>query len=205
MELAGQVAICLLEAVKKILLVEDNEMNRDMLSRRLTKRGYSVFMAVDGAEGVAKVRSESPDLVLMDMGLPVMDGWTATRQIKADPATVRIPIIALTAETAEGEREKCLAAGCDDYDTKPVDLERLIGKIEAFLAGTKPNFSPATPDVSPSGSLSHELLTPINAIIGYAEILAERSQSRPEELADLEKILCAARELQMRIEKILGQ
>ena len=185
--------------MKKILLVEDNEMNRDMLSRRLTKRGYAVVMAVDGAEGVAKARSESPDLVLMDMGLPVIDGWTATRQIKADPATARIPVIALTAETAAGDREKCLSAGCDDYDTKPVDLMRLIEKIDALLAGAKPNSSPANPDISSSASLTHELLTPLNAIIGYAEILAERSQDRPEDLADLQKILTAARELQTKV------
>ncbi len=191
--------------MKKILLVEDNEMNRDMLSRRLTKRGYAVVMAVDGAEGVAMARSESPDLVLMDMGLPVMDGWTATRHIKADPATARIPVIALTAETAEGDREKCLAAGCDDYATKPVDLERLIGKIEALLLGLKTDFASATPEVSSSASPSHELLTPLNAIIGYTEILAERSQSRPEDLADLQKILSAARELLARIQKILGR
>jgi len=162
-------------------------------------------MAVDGAEGVAKARSESPALVLMDMGLPVIDGWTATRQIKADPATAQIPVIALTAETAEGDREKCLAAGCDDYDTKPVDLERLIGKIEALLAGSKPNSSPANPDISSSASLSHELLTPLNAIIGYAEILAERSQDRPEDLADLQKILSASRDLHAQIQKILGR
>jgi two-component system cell cycle response regulator DivK len=191
--------------VKKILLVEDNEMNRDMLSRRLTKRGYAVVMGVDGAEGVAMASSESPDLVLMDMGLPVMDGWTAARHIKSDPATARIPVIALTAETAEGDREKCLAAGCDDYDTKPVDLERLIGKIETLLAGEKPDASPETPHISSSASLSHELLTPLNAIIGYTEILAERSQSRPEDLADLQKILTAAKDLHARIEKILGQ
>ena len=195
--------ICFLGAVKKILLVEDNEMNRDMLSRRLTKRGYTVVMAVDGAEGVAKARTESPDLALMDMGLPVIDGWTATRQIKADPALARIPIIALTAETAVGDREKCLAAGCDEYDTKPVDLERLIGKIETLLAGAKPNSSPANPSASASASPSHELLTPLNAIIGYAEILAERTQNRPEDLADLQKILTAAKELQTRIEGLL--
>jgi len=195
----------LLGAVKKILLVEDNEMNRDMLSRRLTKRGYAVVMAVDGAEGVAKSRSELPDLVLMDMGLPVIDGWTATRQIKADPALARIPVIALTAETAEGDREKCLAAGCDDYDTKPVDLERLIGKIETLLLGAKPNASPAKPRASSPGSPSHELLTPLNAIIGYAEILVERTQNRPEDLADLQKILAASKDLHARIEKILGQ
>jgi len=197
--------ICLLGVVKKILLVEDNEMNRDMLSRRLTKRGYAVVMAVDGTEGVAMARTESPHLILMDMGLPVMDGWTATRHIKAAPATARIPVIALTAETAEGDRKKCLAAGCDDYDTKPVDLERLIGKIESLLAGEKPNSSPASPSAFATASPSHELLTPLNAIIGYAEILAERTQDRPEDLADLQKILTAAKDLHARIEKILGQ
>lgn len=190
----------MLEPVKKILLVEDNEMNRDMLSRRLAKRGYAVVMAVDGAEGVAMATSESPDLVLMDMGLPVIDGWTATRQIKADPATARIPVLALTAETMEGDREKCLAAGCDDYDTKPVDLERLIEKMEALLLGG------ATAPEKPSHvSSSHDLLTPLNAIIGYAEILAERSSSRPEDLADLQKILSAARELERRIQGIVRQ
>jgi CheY-like chemotaxis protein len=182
--------------VKKILLVEDNEMNRDMLSRRLAKRGYAVVMAVDGAEGVNMARSESPDLVLMDMGLPVMDGWTATLHIKADPSTAQIPVLALTAETMEGDREKCLAAGCDDYDTKPVDLVRLI---EALLGG----FPPAPEKPSPA-SLSHDLLTPLNAIIGYTELLAERSQTRPEDLADLQKILFAARELHGRIQKILA-
>ncbi len=192
--------------MKKILLVEDNEMNRDMLSRRLAKRGYAVVMAVDGAEGVTMARSELPDLVLMDMGLPVMDGWTATRHIKADPATARIPVLALTAETTEGDREKCLAAGCDEYDTKPVDLERLIGKMEALLAGSKPfPLIPSAPDSFPSASPSHELLTPLNAIVGYAEILAERSQARPVDLADLQKILSAARELQVRIQKILAR
>jgi CheY-like chemotaxis protein len=191
--------------VKKILLVEDNEMNRDMLSRRLAKRGYAVVMAVDGAEGVTMARSESPDLVLMDMGLPVMDGWTATRRIKTDSTTAQIPVLALTAEAMEGDREKCLAAGCDEYDTKPVDLERLIGKMEALLAGSKP-----LPSIScaPKNSLpvspSHELLTPLNAIIGYAEILSERSQARPEDLADLQKILSAARELHGRIQKLLA-
>jgi CheY-like chemotaxis protein len=203
--LAGPSAICFFGIVKKILLVEDNEMNRDMLSRRLTKRGYAVVVAVDGSEGASMARSEAPDLVLMDMGLPVMDGWTATRHIKADPATARIPVIALTAETAEGDREKCLEAGCDDYDTKPVDLERLIGKIEAHLAGSKIDSSSATPLVFSTGSPSHELLTPLNAIIGYAEILAERSQNHPEDLGDIQKILSAARELHQRIQKILGQ
>lgn len=117
----------------RILLVEDNEMNRDMLSRRLVRRGYEVVMAVDGAEGVAMTRSHSPDLVLLDMSLPVMDGWSAARQIRADPATAALPIIALTAHAMTGERERALEAGCDDFDTKPVELERLLGKINALL------------------------------------------------------------------------
>jgi CheY-like chemotaxis protein len=120
-------------AMAKLLLVEDNEMNRDMLSRRLERRGYQIAMAVDGAQGVALARSELPDLILMDMSLPVMDGWEATRQIKADPATQAIPVIALTAHAMAGDREKTLEAGCDDYDTKPIELPRLLEKIEALL------------------------------------------------------------------------
>jgi two-component system cell cycle response regulator DivK len=118
----------------KILLVEDNEMNRDMLSRRLVKRGYEVVVAVDGQEGVEKARAEAPALVLMDMSLPVLDGWEATQALRADPATRSIPVIALTAHAMAGDREKALAAGCDDFDTKPIELERLLGKIEALLA-----------------------------------------------------------------------
>ena len=117
----------------KILLVEDNEMNRDMLSRRLVRRGYEVAMAVDGEQGIAMAASESPALILMDMSLPGVDGWEATRQIKASPATQGIPVIALTAHAMEGDREKALAAGVDDFDTKPVEMERLLGKIEALL------------------------------------------------------------------------
>ena len=117
----------------KILLVEDNEMNRDMLSRRLMRKGYEVVMAEDGAEGVALAASEAPDIILMDMSLPVMDGWEATQAVKADPATAAIPVIALTAHAMVSDREKALAAGCDDYDTKPVELPRLLGKIEKLL------------------------------------------------------------------------
>ena len=119
----------------KILLVEDNEMNRDMLSRRLTRKGFEVVMAFDGAEGVRLAGSESPDLILMDMSLPVLDGWEATRRIKADPATQNIPVIALTAHAMSGDREKALEAGCDDYDTKPIELPRLLEKMEALLKG----------------------------------------------------------------------
>jgi two-component system, cell cycle response regulator DivK len=118
----------------KILLVEDNEMNRDMLSRRLTRRGYTVVLAEDGQQGVDMARSEEPDLILMDMSLPIKDGWEATQEIKADPALQAIPIIALTAHAMTGDRERVLAAGCNDYDTKPVELERLLGKISGLLA-----------------------------------------------------------------------
>ena len=117
----------------KILLVEDNEMNRDMLSRRLEKRGYEVVIAVDGAEGVERARSDAPDLVLMDMSLPVVDGWEATRRIKSDPASRAIPVIALTAHAMAGDEEKARGVGCDDFDTKPVELPRLLAKIEALL------------------------------------------------------------------------
>ncbi|HIK56570.1 MAG TPA: response regulator [Synechococcales cyanobacterium M55_K2018_004] len=117
----------------KILLVEDNEMNRDMLSRRLERRGFEIRIAVDGAEGVALAQQELPDLILMDMSLPVMDGWTATRQLKTIPQTQAIPVIALTAHAMAGDLERCLAAGCDDYDTKPVDFPRLMNKIQALL------------------------------------------------------------------------
>ena len=118
----------------RILLVEDNEMNRDMLSRRLARRGHEILVAVDGAEGVARAAADLPDLILMDMSLPVLDGWEATRRIKADPATARIPVIALTAHAMAGDREQALAAGCDDYDTKPIELDRLVEKIAALLA-----------------------------------------------------------------------
>ena len=117
----------------RILLVEDNEMNRDMLSRRLARKKYDVVMAVDGEEGVTMARSESPDLILMDMSLPVIDGWEATRRIKADPNTQTIPVIALTAHAMAGDREKALEAGCDDYDTKPIELPRLLGKMTLLL------------------------------------------------------------------------
>ena len=117
----------------KILLVEDNEMNRDMLSRRPARKGHEVFIAVDGAEGVSMALAKVPDLILMDMSLPVLDGWQATQQIKATPETSRIPVIALTAHAMAGDREKCLAAGCNDYDTKPVEFPRLLGKIEMLL------------------------------------------------------------------------
>ena len=119
----------------KILLVEDNEMNRDMLSRRLQRKGYEVAMAVDGRQGVEMARQGGYDLILMDMSLPEIDGWEATRQLRSAPETIAVPIIGLTAHAMAGDREKALEAGCNDYDTKPVELPRLLSKIEALLGG----------------------------------------------------------------------
>jgi len=119
--------------MKRLLLVEDNEMNRDMLSRRLERRGYTVLIAVDGEQGVAAAKAHQPDLILMDMSLPVLDGWESTRLLKQQPETQAIPVLALTAHAMAGERDKALAAGCSDYDTKPVDFARLLGKIESLL------------------------------------------------------------------------
>jgi two-component system, cell cycle response regulator DivK len=121
----------------KVLLVEDNEMNRDMLSRRLMRRGFEVIFAMDGKEGVDTARREKPDIILMDLSLPVMDGWEATRRVKSDDATRSVPVIGLTARAMVGDREKAMEAGCDDYDTKPVELDRLIGKIERLLGIAK--------------------------------------------------------------------
>ena len=118
----------------KVLLVEDNEMNRDMLSRRLVRNGYDVVIAVNGQEGLDMATGEKPDLILMDMSLPVLDGWEATRRLKADPATASIPVIALTAHAMESDKEKALAAGCDDFDTKPIELPRLLEKMKAFVS-----------------------------------------------------------------------
>ena len=122
--------------MSKILLVEDNEMNRDMLSRRLERKGFEVVIAVDGQAGINMATSESPDLILMDLSLPVIDGWEATRQIKADPVTHAIPVIALTAHAMADDEQKALEAGCDDYDTKPINLKRLLEKIEKFLGNS---------------------------------------------------------------------
>ena len=123
--------------VVKILIVEDNEMNRDMLGRRLQKRGFEIVIAIDGEQGISMTHAERPDLILMDMSLPVLDGWEATRRLKADPSTQLIPVIGLTSHAMQGDAEKCLAAGCDDYDTKPVELPRLLEKIDKHLAGRK--------------------------------------------------------------------
>src|SRR5579863_2176377 len=122
----------------RVLLVEDNEMNRDMLSRRLIRRGFEVIFAMDGQQGVDLARSERPDIILMDMSLPVLDGWEATRRVKADNATRSVPVIGLTAHAMSGDREKAIEAGCDDYDTKPVEMDRLIDKIERLLSAAKP-------------------------------------------------------------------
>ncbi len=119
--------------MKKVLLVEDNEMNRDMLSRRLQRKNFEVVMAMNGQEGVQMASSEAPDIVLMDLSLPIMDGWEAIRRIKGDPATASLPVIALTAHAMAGDEARAREAGCDDYDTKPVNFKRLMGKIEAFL------------------------------------------------------------------------
>jgi CheY-like chemotaxis protein len=121
-----------------VLIVEDNEMNRDMLSRRLERRGFTIHIAVDGAEGVAMATADIPDIVLMDMSLPIMDGWEATRTLKANPDTAGIPVIGLTAHAMAGDREKCLAAGCDDYDTKPIELPRLLEKMQSQLGDKFP-------------------------------------------------------------------
>ena len=122
-----------------LLIVEDNEMNRDMLARRLQRRGYDILIATDGAEGLAAARERNPDLVLMDMSLPVIDGWEATRQLKSADATRKIPIIALTAHAMSGDRQKAVDAGCDDFDTKPIELDRLLGKIEQCLERASKN------------------------------------------------------------------
>jgi CheY-like chemotaxis protein len=122
--------------MSKILLVEDNEMNRDMLSRRLIRKGFEVIIAVDGQAGVDMASSTNPDIILMDLSLPVIDGWEATRRIKADSATQGIPVIALTAHAMEGDEQKALDAGCDDYDTKPINLKNLLGKIEKFIGSS---------------------------------------------------------------------
>ena len=121
----------------KVLLVEDNEMNRDMLSRRLIRRGFQVVFAMDGQQGIDFSRSERPDIIIMDMSLPVIDGWEATRRLVADDATRSVPVLGLTAHAMSGDREKAIEAGCDDYDTKPVELDRLISKIERLLGTAK--------------------------------------------------------------------
>ncbi len=127
------ITVCL-KAMARILLVEDNDMNRDMLSRRLQRKGHEVLLAADGMQAILMAESEAPDLILLDMSLPVIDGWEAARRLKASPATAKVPIVALTAHAMAGDREKALAAGCDDYDTKPVDFLNLTAKIDRILS-----------------------------------------------------------------------
>lgn len=195
----------------KVLLVEDNEVNRDILSRRLQRRGYQVISALHGIEGVSKTLSEKPDLVLMNMNLPIMDGWKATRQLKANPQTQDIPVIALLAMARD--REKALSAGCDEYETHPIDLPRLLGKMEKLLE--KSVFSLAEFPTLPQdigiqrtllSHLRHELCTPINAIIGYSEMLLDELKSQPncEQCHDLHKIHSCGNQLLTLVTTILN-
>ncbi|HSM82588.1 MAG TPA: response regulator [Nodosilinea sp.] len=189
----------------KLLLVEDNEVNRDMLSRRLLRKGYEVAIATDGADGVSKALSEHPDLVLMDIDLPVIDGHEATRQIKANPRTQHIPIIALTAHAMQSDREQSLEAGCDEFETKPVDLPQLLDKIERLLASAQPPQTDHTSDPLQDSRiqrallshLRHELCTPMNAIIGYSEMLLDQLSGTANDalLGDLHKIYTCGTQL----------
>jgi CheY-like chemotaxis protein len=205
----------------KILLVEDNELNRDMLSRRLARKGYEILLAEDGAKGVAAAAAERPDLVLMDMSLPVLDGWEATRRLKADPGTRAIPVIALTAHAMSTDRERAKEAGCDDYDTKPVELPRLLEKIERLLrrrrgrgrgdvgaaeGGPVPG-SGARDERERRARLAHvrqELLAPVNAIAGYADILRDEAGRLGLEgmTPDLDRILAAGGVLLELVERL---
>ncbi len=203
----------------KILLVEDNDINRDMLSRRLERKGYQVIVAVNGEESVAKTMSDRPDVVLMDLHLPVLDGWAATRQIKANPQTQNIPVIALTADAIAGEREKALAAGCDEYETKPIDLPRLLQKIDNLIA---PPASPSTQNSSPDRHLQQILLTnlryqldpPIDRIVGYTDLLLAtlsdsarrtlRERQQSDLSIDIQKIHLAGMQLLQLVRAILN-
>ena len=208
----------------KILLVEDNEINRDMLSRRLARKGYEVSVASDGAEAVAKAQSERPDLVIMDLHMPVLDGWQATQQIKANPQTHQIPVIALTADAMAGEREKAIAVGCDDYDTKPVDLPQLVAKMTRLLTLTAassavPNaskLSQTTPFHLPLQRLLRTRLRhqdfdpPLYSIIGYCDLLLDaishaENIDTPDNLRnDIQKILISSEQLQQLIQAVLN-
>jgi PAS domain S-box-containing protein len=198
----------------KILLVEDNDINRDMLSRRLERQGFEVIVAVNGSEGVAKTLSDRPDLVLMDMHLPVLDGWEATRKIKANPQTRMVPVIALTADAIVGEREKALAAGCDEYDTKPVNFPRLLEKIAVLLepAASQPALQP--PEVLlPSDQrlqrvlrtrLCREFEPSVHNIIGYSDMLLDTLSGQPNLTSDLQKIHNSGIQLLRLIHAILN-
>lgn len=184
--------------MKRVLLVEDNEANRDMLSRRLRLKGYEVVVAGDGQQALEQARREAPDLVLMDMSLPVMDGWEATRRLKASPETRSIPVVALTAHAMPQDRDKALAAGCDEYDTKPINLPRLLEKMAHLLGHGDPPPSPLPVEFGTSEVASaHALRTPLNHILGYSELLADALRSRASEdlVPDLERIQGAARTL----------
>ncbi len=206
----------------KILLVEDNEINRDMLSRRLQRKGYEVAIASDGVEAVEKALSERPDLVLMDLHMPILDGWQATQQIKANPQTQMIPVIALTADAIAGEREKAIAAGCDDYDTKPVDLPQLVAKMTRLLTLTAPPAAakPGSSQQTPSHLHLQRLLRtrlrhqdfdpPLYSIIGYCDLLLDSlSQSQDSDASDtmcndIQKILTSSEQLQRLIHAVLN-
>ena len=208
----------------KILLVEDNEINRDMLSRRLARKGFKVAIAADGAEAVAKTQSERPDLVLMDLHIPVLDGWQATQQIKANPQTQMIPVIALTADAMAGEREKAIAVGCDDYDTKPVDLPQLVAKITRLLALRTPSTDTPNPFESDQKTPFHLHLQrllrtrlrhqdfdpPLYSIIGYCDLLLDTiNQSKHPDAPntfqnDIQKILTSSEQLQKLIHAVLN-
>lgn len=207
----------------KILLVEDNEMNRDLLSRRLSRRGYLVLFALDGAEGVARCTKELPDLVIMDLALPGMDGWEATRRIKAAPATCHIPVLALTAHALAGEEERARAAGCDDFETKPVELPRLLAKLEALLKARKPPARRAAKTRPPLGdsavrrlllpedpearrTIRHDLRTPANAIIGYPELILEEcgASAPPAFSQGLQRLCELGRELLESTNQVFG-
>jgi two-component system cell cycle response regulator DivK len=194
----------------RILLIEDNEMNRDMLSRRLTRKGFEVSIATDGLEGLAAAIEVLPDLILMDLSLPGIDGWEATRRLKGDPATRTIPIIALTAHAMAGDRERAFEAGCDDYDMKPIDFPRLLAKIEAIMSKPEPQIQPEPPTIKPSdltdrGLLRHDLIGPLVRIIGYCELLAEDAQSlrRTHRAMALHAIRTLAHEIRRSIDGVL--
>lgn len=192
-----------------ILLVEDNEINRDMLRRRLERKGYQVIIAVNGEEGVTKTQSDQPDLVLMDLHLPILDGWEATRQIKANPQTQQIPVIALTADAIVGEREKALAAGCDEYDTKPVDFARLVEKMDSLLKPVVPKPpEPVTLNYTQPllswTSLRQELELPIYSMISYSDMLLDASDESSSLSNDLQKIYVSALQLLKLVQGILN-